>query len=273
MRRKEEEDRKRAEMEARQKLKEDRMKAPVAKPAAPVPLKQLPSSSSQAPLQPSKSINQPSVIAAPPSAKKSVRASEAATALPAAAEDTFSLKPLPTVKGTPNSTKAHAMDSAQHPPLTPADLRNIQNLVASPYVSLAPASIKKPTIINYEISPYRPNADEEDEEEWAEQSRKKAVPEWTLPLNLAPALVLQGKMDPDRIFNWRQKTCPLEEIFEVRSQTTTSELIKLCLTHPLLRLFARVCRHCLHLLILQRPKSLRGIGGNEDLVETGSLIV
>jgi hypothetical protein len=62
----------------------------------------------------------------------------------------------------------------------------------------------------------RPNADEEDEDEWAEQSRKKQISDWALPANLAPALVAQNKTDPDRIFNWKQKTCPLEEIFEVR---------------------------------------------------------
>ena len=224
MRRKEEEDRKRVEMEAKQKLKEDRMKAVVAPPAnnkaaAPAP----PKVAAPAPLQPSKSVNQASSASAPQSTKKAVKAQEAAP-LPqeqaAQAEKPASLnsKPLPTTKGTPNAVnKAHLTDSAQHPPLTPADLKNIQKLLASPYVSRAPASVKKPISINYEISPYRPNADEEDEDEWAEQSRKKTVPEWALPMNLAPALVTQTKMDPDRIFNWRQKTCPLEEIFEVSS--------------------------------------------------------
>jgi hypothetical protein len=171
MRRKEEEDRKKSEMEAKgQKLK-DRMKvhltaaaaksavpAPSIKPAAPS-IKPAAPSLSQAPLQPSKSVNQPSSAVAPAPPPLSAKREEQPSAAPADKTNVFSfVKQFPTTKGTPNAAIKTTMDKAQHPPLTPADLRNIQKLIASPYVSKAPASVKKALekkLVDYEISPYR----------------------------------------------------------------------------------------------------------------------
>ncbi|KAL3695287.1 hypothetical protein R1sor_009363 [Riccia sorocarpa] len=63
----------------------------------------------------------------------------------------------------------------------------------------------------YEISPYRPSSDEEDETSKPQRS-KKPVPTWARTANLMIQLERQLTQDPDEIFAG-VKTCSLQEVF------------------------------------------------------------
>lgn len=52
-----------------------------------------------------------------------------------------------------------------------------------------------------------------DEEDADDAAPRKPVPEWARGRALAAQLATQAAVDPDEIFQQRQKTCPLDEVF------------------------------------------------------------
>ena len=54
---------------------------------------------------------------------------------------------------------------------------------------------------------------DDDDDDWGLPS--KPIPEWAQPAGLALALQRQNRADPDKVFEWKTKTCSLEEVFEV----------------------------------------------------------
>eukprot|EP00955_Chlamydomonas_euryale_P108005 365811-Chlamydomonas_euryale.AAC.27 len=69
-------------------------------------------------------------------------------------------------------------------------------------------------------------SDSDEEDEWLPDP-KKTVPEWTKPAALLNALRNQSKHDPDRIFCTKMKTCPLEQVFEVRGANGRSVYVNI----------------------------------------------
>ncbi|MEW5313784.1 MAG: hypothetical protein WDW38_005322 [Sanguina aurantia] len=64
---------------------------------------------------------------------------------------------------------------------------------------------------DYQISPYRPDSDDDAEEE---AEPKKPVPGWASSARILEAIRTQAKIDPDILFDTRNmRTCVLEEIF------------------------------------------------------------
>ena len=70
-------------------------------------------------------------------------------------------------------------------------------------------------ITEMRLLPSSSRSDTEDDDEWLP---RKPVPEWAQPSGLAVALQRQHRVDPDKVFDNKVKTCPLEEIFAVRSK-------------------------------------------------------
>jgi hypothetical protein len=68
----------------------------------------------------------------------------------------------------------------------------------------------------YEMSPYRSDSEDEDEEGAARRAAK-AIPGWARSVSLIPTLQQQMRVDPDRIFNCRPGTCELEAIFDYQA--------------------------------------------------------
>ena len=70
-------------------------------------------------------------------------------------------------------------------------------------------------ITEMRLLPSSSRSDTEDDDEWLP---RKPVPEWAQPSGLAAALQRQHRVDPDKVIDNKVKTCPLEEIFAVRSK-------------------------------------------------------
>jgi len=71
----------------------------------------------------------------------------------------------------------------------------------------------RPSQESYVISPYRESDSEEDSED--DSRPKKHQPRWARGNELKEALHRQVGLDPDRIFNSKVSTCPLDEVFAV----------------------------------------------------------
>ena len=73
----------------------------------------------------------------------------------------------------------------------------------------AKAAAKAPVVESYDMSPYR-GSDDEDEEEYAP---KKVVPLWAQRQNLLQHIQRQAYTNPDKIFQTKQTSCCLDEVF------------------------------------------------------------
>ncbi|KAK9836350.1 hypothetical protein WJX81_007690 [Elliptochloris bilobata] len=82
--------------------------------------------------------------------------------------------------------------------------------LAPPPAAAPPAAPMQPA--TYEISPYKSDQDS-DEEAVDDAAPRKPVPDWARGRALAGQLAAQLAVDPDEIFQQRQKTCPLDEVF------------------------------------------------------------
>jgi hypothetical protein len=73
----------------------------------------------------------------------------------------------------------------------------------------AKAVAKAPVVESYDMSPYR-GSDDEEEEEYAP---KKVVPLWAQRQNLLQHIQRQAYTNPDKIFQTKQTSCCLDEVF------------------------------------------------------------
>jgi len=77
----------------------------------------------------------------------------------------------------------------------------------------------------WERHPRRSDKDS-DEDEADDAAPSKPVPDWARGRALAGQLAAQLAVDPDEIFQQRQKTCPLDEVFGARPRPASAGLLR-----------------------------------------------
>ncbi|KAL6764835.1 hypothetical protein V8C86DRAFT_2471073 [Haematococcus lacustris] len=140
----------------------------------------------------------------------------------AAAAQAVAVPPV-TAKLTAPLAAPPVSSSAAAIPMTASEAaeeqRNVQALVSSPYISQGahrtPGACKAASRLaatpGYEVSPYRPNSDSEGDE--LTPPKRKPIPSWAQSLNVLQALKAQQFIDPDKLFGERLKSCNLPEVF------------------------------------------------------------
>ncbi|KAK9798147.1 hypothetical protein WJX73_008828 [Symbiochloris irregularis] len=177
------------------------------------------------------------------------RVKAAAAPQPAAASQHPLVSPHPLKAGTmePPSFPARVTPAASHAPsrlqhasfahdpvpgsAAPAPSAQVQPIAVS--VAQAQASMQRKTPAadrvkqqeqSYQISPYRGSSDEESEDE--ETPPDKPIPSWARGKELMGQLLAQLSIDPDEVFQQRQRTCALDDMFSapVRPQPGKRDL-------------------------------------------------
>jgi len=120
--------------------------------------------------------------------------------------------------------------------LEPAPNEGTVHAQATRAVGGAPSGKQRPAAAGspapsctWERHPRRSDKDS-DEDEADDAAPSKPVPDWARGRALAGQLAAQLAVDPDEIFQQRQKTCPLDEVFGARPRPAFLGLLRCSLS-------------------------------------------